>query len=138
MTVTLLILSVDLTKFNSSLLNDIQYRDLVKDIIRRVVAQYGIIDNNENFYESVSQERLKEFYDAANPDLLQHIVLKINHQSFMDILLMEIRQGTMAYSVAKKKDRVSKELKISQEINVLEALLDACDDEIEYEAKIME
>ena len=58
-------------KFNSSLLSDSTYRDLVKSTIKRVTAQYAVIDGNQNFYETATKEELNKFYDTAMPDSLQ-------------------------------------------------------------------
>ena len=49
-------------KFNSSLLYDNKYVADIKNIIKRVVAQYAIIDNNQKFYETVSNCPMK-FYN---------------------------------------------------------------------------
>ena len=75
-------------KFNSSLIKDPNFLTLIKETIRRVVAQYAIIDGNYNFYEKATKEQLEEFYATTNPEILQHVNLKINPQSFLDVLLM--------------------------------------------------
>ena len=49
----------------------------VKDIIKRVVAQYAIINNDPNFYENVTNEALQEFYMSSSPESLQFLNLKI-------------------------------------------------------------
>ena len=43
-------------KFNTSLLSDPNYLTLIKKTIKRVVAQYAIIDGNEQFFETASEE----------------------------------------------------------------------------------
>ena len=93
-------------KFNASLLGDHKFRDLIKTTVKRVTAQYGIISGDENFYVNASKEELGEFY-STSPEALQHIPLKINHQSFLDVLLLEIRRETMIYSARKKRDRIA-------------------------------
>ena len=59
-------------KFNNSLLYDPDYLSLVKETIQRVVAQYAIVDDNENFYEHATEDILKEFYLSSSPETLQH------------------------------------------------------------------
>ena len=95
-------------KFNSSLIKDPNFLTLIKETIRRVVAQYAIIDGNYNFYEKATKEQLEEFYATTNPEILQHVNLKINPQSFLDVLLMEIRRETISFSSKKKRERIKK------------------------------
>ena len=57
-------------KFNSSLLYDTSYCEIVKNTIKRVVAQYGVIENNANFYETVSKEALRELDGAISLGIL--------------------------------------------------------------------
>ena len=49
--------------------------------------------------------------------------MKINPQSFLDILQLEIRGYSRAFSSKKKKDRKSKELLLGNEIEILEKQL---------------
>ena len=115
-------------KFNSSLLYNAEYRDLVKDTIKKVVAQYGIINSNDNFFESATQDDLDAFYNNASSESLQQVELKINPSSFLDVLMMVIRKETMTYSARRKRERVALEVKTVQEIELLEARLNANDD----------
>ena len=110
-------------KFNASLLSDPHYVSGVKNIIKRVSAQYGVIDNDPNFFENASKQTLQEFYDNCTPETLQHVSMKINPQSFLDILQLEIRGFSIAFSSKKKKDRKSKELLLGNEIEILEKQL---------------
>ena len=120
-------------KFNSSLLQDPNYLTLIKDTIKRVVAQYAIVDGNDNFYENATKEMLEEFYAAANPEILQHISLKINPQSFLDVLLMEIRRVTICFSSKKKKERIKKEEELINEIEIIEAKIAAQENEAAFQ-----
>ena len=115
-------------KFNSSLLSDPQYVTDVKNIIKRVVAQYGIINGDEKFYENASDQVLQGFYSSTSPELLQHVTLRINPQIFLDILQLEIRGYTISFPSKKKRHRVAQELLILQEIEVLEKKISACND----------
>ena len=107
-------------KFNTSLLKEPEYLKLVKSTIKRVVAQYAIIEGDPSFYENASQQILEEFYASSTPDTLQYTNLKINPQSFLDILLMEIRGATISFAAMKKKNREAKELLILHDIETLE------------------
>ena len=107
-------------KFNSSLLSDPKYVAGVKDIIKRVVAQYAIINNDPNFFENVTNEALQEFYMSSSPESLQFLNLKINPQSFLEILQLEIRGFTITYSSKKKRNRIAQEIILTQEIEMLE------------------
>ena len=107
-------------KFNSSLLKDPEYVSKVKDTIKRVVAQYAIVNNDENFYINASEQVLQDFYAHSSPETLQSTNLKINPQSFLDILLLEIRGMTIKFSAKKKRERESKEVMLIHEIEVLE------------------
>ena len=110
-------------KFNSSLLKDPEYVSKVKDTIKRVVAQYSIVNNDENFYTNASEEALQDFYAHSSPETLQTTNLKINPQSFLDILLLEIRGMTIKFSARKKREREGKELRLIHEIEVLESII---------------
>ena len=111
-------------KFNNSLLSDPQYLELIKSTIKRVTAQYAIIDGDENFYTNATEEEINSFY-STNPEALQFINLKINHQSFLDILLMEIRRVTITFSARKKRERQFNEQKLIALIESLETQLAA-------------
>ena len=115
-------------KFNASFLSDPEYVSGVKDIIKRVVAQYGIIQGDPNFYENVSSEALQEFYDSSSPGSLQHVNLRINPQSFLDILQLEVRGYTIKYSSRKKRNRLAQELLLIDEIETLEKEINASND----------
>ena len=112
-------------KFNSSLLKDPNYLTLIQNTIKRVVAQYAIIEGDDNFYETATKERIDEFYAATNPETLQYINMKINPQSFLDILLLEIRRETISFSSKLKRERLKKEEDLILEIETLETKIAA-------------
>ena len=120
-------------KFNSSLLKDIEYVNKVKDVIKRVVAQYAIVNGDDNFYVNASKEMLQDFYDHSSPETLQNTNLKINYQSFLDILLLEIRRETIVFSAFKKRERQARELLLLHEIEVLEDNIAAVEDDEAFE-----
>ena len=98
-----------------------------------MVAQYAIIDGNEKFYETASEEIWQDFYSSTNPETLQYINLKINPQSFLDVLLMEIRRGTISFSLRKKRDRHASEQSLLHSIESLETQLAAEQTEINFQ-----
>ena len=68
---------------------------------------------------------MHDFYSSTNEEALQFVNLKINHQSFLDVLLMEIRRVSMSFSARKKKDRLANEQLLLASIEQLEAELAA-------------
>ena len=84
------------------------------------MAQYAIIQGDRNFYTNVSEQVLQDFYASSTPETLTFHDLKINPQSFLDVLLMEIRRETISFSGRKKKERQSEELLLIHDIEVLE------------------
>ena len=98
-------------KFNCSLLKDHIYVEKIKSTIKRVVAQYAIVNNDDNFFVNATAQQLLNFYSSSTPDSLQALNLKINPQSFLDVLLLEIRRETIAFSSVKKRERQAQEKK---------------------------
>ena len=83
-----------------------------------MVAQYA------NFYENATEEILRQFYDSSCPSSLQHTSLKINPQSFLDVLLLEIRRVTISFSSKCKRQRQAREQALIEEIKYLESLVE--------------
>ena len=109
------------------------YVDLIEKTIKRVVAQYAIIDGDEQFYNTVTAELLEEFYSSTNPETLQFINLKINPQSFLDVLLMEIRSVKISYSAQRKRDQQAQEFLLLHGIESLETQLAAEHDQARFQ-----
>ena len=63
-------------KFNCSLLRDSEYVKMIKNTIKRVVAQYSTINGNNQFFTNASAQELQEFYDSSTPQSLQNADLK--------------------------------------------------------------
>ena len=92
-------------KFNNSLLKDIEYVNLVKSTIEKVIKQYAVTPYNlENIM-------------TIHPSDLNFV---INDQLFFDMLLLEIRGKTISYSSFKKKENNRKEKDLIVEIENLE------------------
>ena len=52
-------------KFNGSLVSDPDYLILIKSTIKRVVAQYAIVEGDDLFYEHATAEILSDFYAST-------------------------------------------------------------------------
>ena len=95
-------------KFNNSLLNDIEYVNLINKKINNVILQYSLpVYNRENITNIDRSE-------------LQFI---IDDQLFMETLLMEIRGETISFSSYKTKAKNQREKHIEKEISFLETNL---------------
>ena len=68
---------------------------------------------------------MHDFYSSTNDEALQFVNLKINHQSFLNVLLLEIRRVTISFSARKKKNRLANEQLTLASIEQLEAELAA-------------
>ena len=94
-----------LWKFNNSLLYDLDYVNTVKKKILEVKKQYSaLVYDFDNLHEICNEE----------------LQLTINHQLFLETLLMEIRGKTISFSSYKKKERERIEKKLTTEIEELE------------------
>lgn len=92
-------------KFNNTLLTDKEYVKLIKEKIEEVKIQYSCLVYNVESIPSIDN------------DLIQFTV---SDQTFLDILLMEIRGKSISYSTFKKKKICEKELQLEREISNLE------------------
>ena len=90
-------------KFNNSLLKDQEYIKLVKDTISEVKLTYT--KNNTNNNDNTNSEQTE---------------FNINDQLFSETLLHIIRGNTIKYSSFKKKQHQQEELKLEQEIKIIE------------------
>ena len=95
-----------LWKFNTSLLKDITYVEEVKKCINKVKEQYIVPIYNLEFIKN-----------NINNDLLE---FTISDQLFLEMILMEIRGKTIAYSAYKKKQKQERENNLIKDIENLE------------------
>ena len=86
-------------KFNNSLLKDQNYIKIVKDTISEVKQTYKL--NNDNL-------------DSEQTEF------SINDQLFLETLLLMIRGNTIKYSSFKKKQQQQEEIKLEEEIKIIE------------------
>ena len=124
-----IILDIDFAKFsrgrgfwkmNNSLLSEADYVLKIKNCIKRVACQYAIIENDQNFFQNATPENLEMFLTEQTPESLQNLPLTINPELFLDTLMMEIRQETIIYSAAKKRNKVAEEQLLNHDIEILE------------------
>lgn len=94
-----------LSKFNNSLLKDIEYAKLIKDCIQQIKEQFMIPVYN-----------LECVRNSENCP----IQLKVSDQLFLETLLIEIRGKTIPYSAFKKKQNNLREENMQREIKILE------------------
>ena len=94
-------------KFNNSLLKDQHYVGEIKNLIKFTKLNYVQLDEymNENNINAIPDHQLR---------------FSISDQLFFDILLMEIRGKTIAYTSHKKKMEINRENVLLEEINTLE------------------
>ena len=94
-------------KFNSSLLKNINYVKEIKDTILKVKTQYAATPYNLNNINTIENENFQTI---------------INPQLFFEILLLEIRSKTIAFSSALKKNETDKVKTLESEIKKLDSL----------------
>ena len=103
-------------KFNSSLLRDYTYVKQINDIIESTIEQYAASPYDRNNLKNIETEEIS---------------FTISDQLFLDVLLMEIRSKTIAYSTAKKKESVALEKHLEKEISYLEGKIDKNEKDIQ-------
>ena len=96
-------------KFNNSLLYDSEYVKIVKDTINEVKKQYCSLVYDYNLINLVPNDELD---------------LRIDDDIFMEMLLMQIRGKTIAYSSHKKKENTKREYELEKQIHELENNVD--------------
>ena len=107
-------------KFNTSLLKDKTFVELVNNTIKRVTCQYAYFDNIPDFFENETKEVIEQFLNEQTPETLQTLNLKINPELFLDTLLMEIRGSTIKYSSEIKRSNRAQEQLLMHDIEILE------------------
>ena len=118
-------------KFNSSLLSDPTYLELIKKTIARVVMQYATVNDDPNFYLNATPAMIEQFFNEQTPETLQNLPLNINPELFLDTLLMEIRRETICMAAAKKRERLAQQQLIAHDIEALELLTQTFPDDLE-------
>ena len=89
-------------KFNTSLLHDSVYLEMIRRTVQQVTEQYAL----------------------PNQELTsKHVKFSIDDQLFFETLKMEIRGNSIAYSSRKKKNRNAEEKKLAEEIETIEQRL---------------
>ena len=94
-------------KFNSSLLNNVKYINEIKQVITDVKRQYALAPYNLDNIEQIENTMFQT---------------NINPQLFFEMLLLEIRSKTIAFSSAVKKNEINLIAQLESEIAILETL----------------
>ena len=95
-------------KFNSQLLHDMEYIDLVKKCIRETVSEYYVGGDIENFLE---------------------VNLHCNDQQFFEILKMKIRSISISYSINRSRKEKENIKTLEKDIQILENSMNTNPDE---------
>ena len=95
-------------KFNDSLLNDINYINLMKSTINTTCAKYYKSDTYGNFLQEAS-ERETNLFKSKSPEELQTLEYNINPNMLYEMLLNDIRNDTITYSVQKRRQENEQE-----------------------------
>ena len=95
----------NLWKFNNSLLFDKNYLDKINSLILKTKQEYAVFPYNIDTLSNVPNHEL---------------CLTISDQTFLDTLLMKIRESTIFYSIDKKRKLNEKETKLKQIIESLD------------------
>ena len=106
-------------KFNNSLLHDVDYIEIIKSLIKRIVFQYSHRNDPVDVLND-PLEMFNQFLSVQTPESLQTINLNINPELFLDTLLMEIRGATIRYCAQKKRKNKAKEQLLMSDIELLE------------------
>lgn len=85
-------------KFNTSLLHDQEYSQLIKQVIRENIERYALPEQNLEIHD---------------------ILFQVSDQLFFETLKMEIRTTTISYSSRKKRERDREEYDIKLRIEIL-------------------
>ena len=109
-------------KFNNSLLSDHDYINLIREKISSIKKQYAASP-----YNPIEIDRIP----------ISDIQFIINDQLFLEVLLMEIRGTTISFASYKKKCKLKLEIKLQEEINELENIMnDKATDQIDMDLKL--
>lgn len=92
-------------KFNSSLLKDSKYANMVNETIENITEQYAALPYDRERLSKIPKEEIH---------------FSISDQLFLDVLLMEIRSRTISYGINKKREDTNRERKLELEIQALE------------------
>ena len=106
-----------LWKLNCSLLKDLSYLQMVKEVIHETITGYAC--------PLYSDEYLK------CREARQDIQMTVRDDLFLETLLMKIRSRTISYSIQNTKERTEKEKKILSELQILESLTAPTSDDME-------
>ena len=122
-------------KCNNSLLKDPQYVNKIKDTIKNTCAKYYTHPVYDNFFQEATVQELNMFKQKSAEDL-QSLDYNIDPNLFMDMLVNDIRNDSITYSIAKKKrenmeeERIYNDIIRLQNIKFSGTLVDNLDEEL--------
>ena len=93
-------------KHNNSLLTDLEYLKIINKTNLEVKKQYALPVHNIDEIETISDTEIQ---------------FTINDQTFLDVLLMELRGKSISYGSFKKKQRNNQEKEIISKTTILES-----------------
>ena len=93
-------------KHNNSLLTDLEYLKIINKKILEVKKQYALPVHNIDEIETISDTEIQ---------------ITINDQTFLNVLLMELRGQSISYGSFKKKQRNNQEKEIISKFTILES-----------------
>ena len=91
-------------KFDSALLNDTEYISRVKKSIKETCAKYMVHDSYTNFFQDCTDNEMLNFLETHTPSSLQNLDFNINPNLFLEMLLNDIKNVTISYSVQKNRE----------------------------------
>ena len=110
-------LTLDYTKFkrgkgfwkhNDTLLRDINYIKRIKTTIATTLAKYVDMEGYQDFFVEASNQELNNFMDK-NADEKNKCKYKIDAGLLMEMVINDIRNSSISYSIAKKREEEQEE-----------------------------
>ena len=108
-------------KFNNALLMDREYIDLIKKSINDTCAKYIAHPQYNCFYSDANDEE-RERFSALSPEELQELDFSINPNLMYEMLLNDIKNATVAFSVNKKRRSNEEEKKLHEKVQRLQRI----------------
>jgi exonuclease III len=107
-------------KFCNAHLKDSKYLDEINQVIRNVVSEYALTPYARFNVENIPWAEIQ---------------FNISDDTFLDFLLVKIREKTIAYATMKKKKTNEEEKKLIKEIDTLESMVKNIADSVTFEEK---
>ena len=122
-------------KFNNALLSDPDYVTVVKRTLRDTCAKYLAHPIYESFHIEASEREREEFY-AKGQSEIQELDYKINPNLMYEMLLNDIRNETIAYSVQRRRESNERERELRARVQRLQSIRQTDRDVINLEEEL--